>query len=452
VGRPYTSTITSAAWIDMDNDGVLDLVLSDRTTSTSSSFVLRQYHGRFVQMRDLPFAADARAVGAISPCDFDHDGQVDVFTGFGPTEEAAHLYLHRGNDYYDVAGKSGLSPKNGMTSAIWFDYNNDLWPDLFVVGASSTQVQLYQNVHVRSYHLPRPVATSNELIRGATQGLWADAVDANMDGWTDLFIIKGNRAGCSLMMNDGGNGWRDMANDLGVAFPNSDVRSAAWADCEGDGDLDLVVALGSGGVRLYENSLIQVHDYIRVNLLGTGVINTAMNYCRAEMIFQNCKQIGATVPVTCNGGGDEATLLFVNRSEMNRTTGELVVNWPNGIQRRYRVTSLHWNGTTNLHMPATQEQPPLAETPETPLAGEITISPNPFNPTTNLAFTLTNTADVSLVIYDLLGRQVADLAHGPLSAGEHRLTFDASELPSGMYFSRLTVNGTPNVKRLMLAK
>ncbi len=54
-------------------------------------------------------------------------------------------------------------------------------------------------------------------------------------------------------------------------------------------------------------------------------------------------------------------------------------------------------------------------------------------------FVLDRPADVRLVIYDVLGREVARLTDGILDIGRHEVVFDASDLPSGMYLIRMTV-------------
>ena len=62
--------------------------------------------------------------------------------------------------------------------------------------------------------------------------------------------------------------------------------------------------------------------------------------------------------------------------------------------------------------------------------------PNPFNPATTLTLTLPQAQSVTVAAYDLLGRAVALLHRGPLAAGTHRLVFDATGLPSGVYLVR----------------
>jgi hypothetical protein len=65
--------------------------------------------------------------------------------------------------------------------------------------------------------------------------------------------------------------------------------------------------------------------------------------------------------------------------------------------------------------------------------------PNPFNPTTEIRFDLPEPATVSLAIYDLLGRKVADLATGRYEAGYHSAVWNASDMASGVYLARFTV-------------
>jgi aminopeptidase N len=67
--------------------------------------------------------------------------------------------------------------------------------------------------------------------------------------------------------------------------------------------------------------------------------------------------------------------------------------------------------------------------------------PNPFNPTTTIRFSIQNSEFVTLTVYDLLGREVAVLFDGPMEAGAHQVTFDASRCASGAYLCRLTSGG-----------
>jgi hypothetical protein len=78
--------------------------------------------------------------------------------------------------------------------------------------------------------------------------------------------------------------------------------------------------------------------------------------------------------------------------------------------------------------------------------------PNPFNPLTEIRFGLPEELDVSLVVFDILGRQVAELVTGRLSAGYHRARFDAVALPSGTYIYRLIAGTNVRVGRMVVLK
>ncbi|MFZ5515864.1 MAG: T9SS type A sorting domain-containing protein [Candidatus Zhuqueibacterota bacterium] len=78
--------------------------------------------------------------------------------------------------------------------------------------------------------------------------------------------------------------------------------------------------------------------------------------------------------------------------------------------------------------------------------------PNPFNPTTTIEFTLPMTSNVKLSVYNLLGQNVGTLLSGDLNAGVHRIQWDASSLPSGMYIYRLEAGSTVLNKKLTLLK
>ncbi|MBI5402176.1 MAG: T9SS type A sorting domain-containing protein [Ignavibacteriae bacterium] len=78
--------------------------------------------------------------------------------------------------------------------------------------------------------------------------------------------------------------------------------------------------------------------------------------------------------------------------------------------------------------------------------------PNPFNPTTSIKFSIPKSGFVSLKVYDILGRQVADLVNQVKSSGTYIVDFDASTLTSGMYFYKFEANDFVSVKKMVLIK
>jgi len=87
--------------------------------------------------------------------------------------------------------------------------------------------------------------------------------------------------------------------------------------------------------------------------------------------------------------------------------------------------------------------------PRTPVL--LSAWPNPFNPSTTLAFQLEGPGPVRLTIHDLAGREVARLADGPLSAGGHRFAYAMDGAASGLLLARLeTRAGVASTKLLMV--
>jgi Secretion system C-terminal sorting domain/Kelch motif len=79
--------------------------------------------------------------------------------------------------------------------------------------------------------------------------------------------------------------------------------------------------------------------------------------------------------------------------------------------------------------------------------------PNPFNAFTTISVELPNVADLSVTVHNIAGQQVAELANGQFNAGQHNLTFDASNLASGLYFIQAYVPGELNaVQKVVLTK
>ena len=86
--------------------------------------------------------------------------------------------------------------------------------------------------------------------------------------------------------------------------------------------------------------------------------------------------------------------------------------------------------------------------------------PNPFNPTTTIKYSIPlnvkremlNVKNVTLNVYDILGRVVATLVNEKQSSGNYKITWNASSLPSGIYFYKLSVGNYIETKKMMLLK
>jgi serine protease AprX len=90
---------------------------------------------------------------------------------------------------------------------------------------------------------------------------------------------------------------------------------------------------------------------------------------------------------------------------------------------------------------------------ETPLSFALDQNyPNPFNPTTTIRFTLPQTAQVRLTVYDVTGREVARLVEGTLEAGTHTASWEAMNAASGLYLYRIDAGSFTSTRQMMLVK
>ncbi len=78
--------------------------------------------------------------------------------------------------------------------------------------------------------------------------------------------------------------------------------------------------------------------------------------------------------------------------------------------------------------------------------------PNPFNASTKISYSLAASSEVKLAVFDLLGREIQVLATGKKRAGKHEISFNPTDLPSGVYFYRLQVGNQRETKRLILLR
>ncbi len=78
--------------------------------------------------------------------------------------------------------------------------------------------------------------------------------------------------------------------------------------------------------------------------------------------------------------------------------------------------------------------------------------PNPFNPTTILSYDLKTDSRVKLTVYNLVGQVIQVLADEYQQAGFYEITFDANQLPAGVYLYKLQVGEYSSVKRMTLVK
>jgi hypothetical protein len=99
--------------------------------------------------------------------------------------------------------------------------------------------------------------------------------------------------------------------------------------------------------------------------------------------------------------------------------------------------------------------PLYVEEEENLIVGDYKLNqnyPNPFNPSTVIEYQLPENDNVIIKVYDVLGKEITTLVNEYQNAGRHKITFDASELSSGIYFYRMKAGNFIETKKMILMR
>jgi hypothetical protein len=329
--------------------------------------------------------------------DVDLDGDLDVATsnqGVSPNPNRPVSIFFNQNGTLEQF-PSWTSVDSEISSALsWGDVNNDGYPDLAV----SKWVNFRSAVYVND---SGSVARSPGWTGNTTQGQkgigWADL---NGDSLQDLAV--GGSIPTQAYLNTGGMPepspvWTSVNASHGT-------QDLTWADVDGDGDPDLATAEFSTG-------------HFRIYLNRSGVLDAAPSW------QYDSPSVGTAIAFGDINGDTRPDLII-------GVSGEPCV-------------SVFYN---TLVTSAAGDPLPLAARP-------LEVYPNPFNPVTTAVFRLATAGPVTLVLYDLLGRETAVLLRNEFrAAGDHTVVVNGGGLVSGAYFLRLEAPEGRNGRRISTAR
>ncbi|HKF45972.1 MAG TPA: CRTAC1 family protein [Terracidiphilus sp.] len=287
----YLETMgTGVAWIDYDQDGLLDLyfVQSGETDAYKTVHPLRSalYHnngdGTFTDVTDKAHVGGEGHYGqGVAVGDFDNDGYPDLYvTGYG----RAILYHNNGDGTFtDVSAKAGVADEGEWsTSAGWFDFDKDGWLDLVVTNYidwnpknnlycgerapgyrsycnpndyHGLKTKLYRNNHDGTF---TDVSVKSGVGLPESKGMGVVLADFNNDGWPDIAIANDTWPNFLFQNNHDGT-FSDVSLLSGLAASEDGRYEAGMgidaADVDGDGQLDVYIThLDFELNRLYHNN------------------------------------------------------------------------------------------------------------------------------------------------------------------------------------------------------
>jgi tetratricopeptide (TPR) repeat protein len=224
---------------DFDNDGLLDVIISSYNASSSLRYFHNNGNGTFTDRAEQAGLLHQLGGLNIIQTDYNNDGWLDILVLRGGWEEPIRKSLLRNNGdgtFTDVTEQAGLaSPATRTQTAVWADFDNDGWLDLFV-GNEFSASQLFHNNRDGTF---TDVAQRAGVDRSAfTKGVVAG--DYDNDGYSDIYVS--NLGGENFLYHNNGDGTFDnVAGRLYVERPL--LSFPAWFfDYNNDGFLDLYVS------------------------------------------------------------------------------------------------------------------------------------------------------------------------------------------------------------------
>ena len=287
----------TAVWGDFDNDGWLDLFIGNETSRQGGPHPSELYRnngdGTFTNVAAEAGVEIMRYVKGVVWGDYDNDGRLDLYVS--NWEAPNHLYHNEGPDengiwrFKDVAEQAGVSEPIVSFPTWFWDYDNDGWLDLFVSGWKARAGDIAAEL------LGRPVnAELPRLYRNKGDGTFEDVTqesglnkvmysmgsnfgDLDNDGYLDFYVGTGDPDYRSLMpnrmfRNDGGELFQEVTQSGGFGHLQKG-HGVAFGDFDNDGDQDIYAVIGGAyegdvfGNALFENPG-QEHHWITLKLEG----------------------------------------------------------------------------------------------------------------------------------------------------------------------------------------
>ena len=248
-GISNTSKAKQVIWVDYDNDGDKDFFVT--AIEGKNAFYSNDGEMNFTDISSTIgiFQTDLFTYGA-SFGDIDNDGDLDLFISNRSPEDHNYLYRNDSGIYVDITGTSGISLEGQLSfCSIFFDYDKDGLQDIYVSNDKEENInRLYKNLGDGVFQDVSDSSNAGVDVSAMSTTLG----DFNNDGWFDIYItntpfsqvssIQGN----VLLKNNGDGTFTNVATETGTSF-DSVGWGSVFLDADNDGLLDIYVSSSENG-------------------------------------------------------------------------------------------------------------------------------------------------------------------------------------------------------------
>lgn len=288
------------AWSDYDNDGYLDLFITDPVWDGNKLFH-NNGDGSFTKITDGDIVNTLTRFSGCAWSDYDNDGDADLFVTtkwITPQENYVnYFYENNGDGTFTRILDNGISNDPRMTwwklgvnySCYWIDYNNDRHMDLYITSVYGADY-LYKNNGDKTFTsiTNQPIVTTGSLSNGGSA--WGD-----YDNDGDLDVAVSTFGQNLFFVNDGAGSFTQNTQEIISNDVSVESYGMAWADYDNDGDLDLYIPNAFGA----PNNFFYVNVY-----QNNGVTNNWFKFsCKG--VQSNTQAVGAKVYVKANINGSD---------------------------------------------------------------------------------------------------------------------------------------------------
>ena len=431
-----------ASFGDIDNDGDLDLFISNRSPE-DHNYLYRNDSGIYV---DITGTSGISLEGQLSFCsiffDYDKDGLQDIYVSNDKEENINRLYKNLGDGVFqDVSVSSNAGVDVSAMSTTLGDFNNDGWFDIYITNTPFSQVSSIQgNVLLKNNGDGTFTNVATETGTSFDSVGWGSVfLDADNDGLLDIYVSSSENGNGSLISSAFYHQQDDetfiIPQDIGF---NTDLRESytnAIGDINNDGKPEIVVGNDTENNFLWQNNTSNENNWLKVKLEG---------------VFSNKDGIGNTIEINVDGQShDRYTLAGVGYLSQNSFyeffgTGLsnlidfIKVTWTaTGVTETFNNIEVNQSITIKEGIGILNDNNYIVE-------DLLSIYPNPSN---DGVFKLStkNNESITLKVYDLSGRLIFKV-----KSLKDNDEFSLNHCKKGIYLANLSSGKKSSTIKLVL--